>query len=51
MQTPNMKTKRKMKRYELSDYFLSLTTAEQIILLTDAGFKEGFRRESKKSDH
>ena len=39
----------KLKRYELSDYFLSLTTAEQIVLLTDAGFKEGFWRESKKS--
>ena len=50
MQTPNTKTKRKMKRYELSDYFLSLTTAEQIIFLTEAGFKEGFWRESKKSD-
>ena len=34
MQTPNVKTKRKMKRYELSDYFLSLTTGEQIALLT-----------------
>lgn len=35
MQTPNVKTKRKMKRYELSDYFLSLTTGEQIALLTN----------------
>ena len=51
MQTPNMRTKRKMKRYELSDYFLSLNTAEQISLLTDTGFKRGFWRESKKSDH
>lgn len=51
MQTPNMRTKHKMKRYELSDYFLSLTTAEQINLLTDTGFKDGFWRESKKSDH
>ena len=47
----NHYTEYKMKRYELSDYFLSLTTAEQIVLLTDAGFKEGFWRESKKSDH
>lgn len=51
MQNPHMKTKHKMKRYELSNYFLSLTTAEQIVLLTDTGFKEGFWRESKKSDH
>ena len=35
----NHYTEYKMKRYELSDYFLSLTTAEQIVLLTDAGFK------------
>lgn len=51
MQTPNMRTKRKMKRYELSDYFLSLTTGEQISLLTDTGFKEGFWREPEKSNH
>ena len=51
MQNQQMRTKRKMKRYELSDYFLSLNTAEQIVLLTEAGFKEGFWRESKKSDH
>ena len=40
MQTPNMRTKRKMKRYELSDYFLSLTTGEQIALIQ--GSKRGF---------
>ena len=33
-----------MKRYELSDYFLSLTTGEQIALLTNTGFKNGFWR-------
>ena len=51
MQTQSMRTKRKMKRYELTNYFLSLTTAEQINLLTNTGFKDGFWRESKKSDH
>lgn len=51
MQNQQMRTKRKMKRYELSDYFLSLNTAEQISLLTDTGFKEGFWRESKKNNH
>ena len=51
MQTPNMRTKRKMKRYELSDYFLSLTTGEQIALLTNTGFKNGFWREPKKFSH
>lgn len=51
MQTPNMRTKRKMKRYELSDYFLSLTTGEQIALLTNTGFKRGFWREPKKLSH
>lgn len=51
MQTPNIKTKHKMKRYELSNFFLSLTIAEQIVLLNETGFKEGFWRESKKSDH
>lgn len=51
MQNQQVRTKRKMKRYELSDYFLSLNTAEQISLLTDTGFKEGFWRESKKNNH
>jgi hypothetical protein len=46
-----MKTKHQMKRYELSDYFLSLNTAEQISLLTDTGFKEGFWREPEKFNH
>ena len=51
MQNQQMKTKHQMKRYELSDYFLSLNTAEQISLLTDTGFKEGFWREPEKSNH
>lgn len=51
MQNPNMRTRRKMKRYELSDYFLSLTTGEQIALLTDTGFKKGFWRESENLSH
>ena len=38
----NHYTEYKMKRYELSDYFLSLTTGEQIGLLTNTGFKKGF---------
>lgn len=51
MQNQQMKTKHQMKRYELSDYFLSLNTAEQISLLTDTGFKEGFWREPEKLSH
>ena len=51
MQNQQMRTKRKMKRYELSDYFLSLTTGEQIALLTNTGFKNGFWREPKKLSH
>lgn len=51
MQNQQMKTKHQMKRYELSPYFLSLNTAEQISLLTDTGFKEGFWREFKKNNH
>jgi hypothetical protein len=51
MQTPNMRAKHKMKRYELSDYFLSLTTGEQISLLTNTGFKKGFWREPEKLSH
>lgn len=51
MQNQQMRTKRKMKRYELSDYFLSLTTGEQIGLLTNTGFKKGFWREPKKLSH
>ena len=51
MQNQQMKTKHQMKRYELSDYFLSLTTGEQIALLTNTGFKNGFWREPKKLSH
>ena len=51
MRNQQMRTKRKMKRYELSDYFLSLNTLEQISLLTDTGFKDGFWRESKQTNH
>lgn len=43
--------RRKVKRYELSDYFLSLSTTEQIALLKENNFKEGFWREDKKSNH